>query len=152
MKNYMLPAAAIALMLPGRASADQSETEARDLFTRFVTAQNAHDVDDVRSMLWASPEALFFSRGADIRGADAVAERFKTYYQGTWRLNPDMSNFHATALSTDVVQILVPVVFTRGLPGHEPRTDTFLICQTLKKTQDGWRVASILPIANNTLR
>lgn len=152
MKKSRILATAIALMVSGRVSADQSITDARDLFGKFVTAQNAHALGDVKSMLWASPETLFFSRGVDIRGADAVAERFKTYYQGTWRLNPDMSKFHATVLSTDVVQILVPVVFTRGLPGHEPRSDTFLICQTLKKTQDGWRVASILPIANNTLK
>lgn len=152
MKRSLLLAAAIALTVSGRASADQSVTDARDLFARFVAAQNAHAVDEVKSMLWASPETLFFSRGADIRGADAVAERFKSYYQGTWRLNPDMSKFHATMLSTDVVQILVPIVFTRGLPGHEPQSDIFLICQTLKKTQDGWRIASILPIANNTLK
>ena len=152
MKKFAFLVFAIAAIAASRASADQSDSDARGLFAKFVAAQNAHNVDEVKAMLWASPETLFFSRGIDIRGADAVAERFKEYYRGTWSLEPDMGRFHATALSTDVIQILVPIVFTRGLSGAKPQSDTFLICQTFKKTEDGWRVASILPIANNTLK
>lgn len=152
MKKFVLFTFAVVAIAAGRAAADQTGSDARDLFAKFVAAQNSHNVDEVRSMLWASPETLFFSRGIAIRGADSVAERFKEYYQGTWSLEPDMTKFHATALSTDVIQILVPIVFTRGLPGTKPQSDTFLICQTFKKTADGWRVASILPIANNTLK
>jgi hypothetical protein len=99
------------------ASAATSEDEARALFTKFVAAQNAHSVSDVKAMLWNSPDPLLLARGAEIRGPEAIADRFKQYYEGTWHVEPDMSLFHVTLISKDVMQFLVPVVFTRGLPG-----------------------------------
>jgi hypothetical protein len=49
--------------------------------------------------------------------------------EGTWHLEPDMSQFHATTISNDVVQILVPIVFTQGLPGQPSQNNKFLISQ-----------------------
>jgi len=117
-----------------------------------VAAQNSHNADDVRSMLWNSPSMLWFSRGVETRGRDAVVARFKEYYEGTWHLEPDMSQFHAATISDDVMQILVPIVFTRGLPDKPPQDNTFLISQTFVRDADGWHIASILPIANTQLK
>ena len=136
----------------GPASAAADETEARTFFTKFVAAQNAHNADEVKSMLWDSPSMLWFSRGVETRGRDAVAARFKEYYEGTWHLEPDMSQFHVSAISDDVMQILVPIVFTRGLPGKPPQDNTFLISQTLVRGANGWFIASILPVANTQLK
>jgi hypothetical protein len=134
------------------ASAAADETEARTFFTKFVAAQNAHNADDVKAMLWNSPSMLWFSRGVETRGRDAVADRFREYYEGTWHLEPDMSQFRASVITDDVMQILVPVVFTRGLPGKPPQDNTFLISQTFVRDANGWHVASILPIANTQLK
>jgi Protein of unknown function (DUF3225) len=136
----------------GHVSAAANEAEARAFFTRFVAAQNAHNAGDVKSMLWNSPSMLWFSRGVETRGRDAVAERFREYYEGTWHLEPDMSQFHVATISDDVMQILVPIVFTRGLPGKPPQDNTFLISQTFVRDADGWHIASILPIANTQLK
>jgi len=95
---------------------------------------------------------LFFSRGTEARGVDAAADRFKEYYQGTWHLEPDMGKFHAAAISGDVVQILVPIAFTRALPGAQPQVNTFLYSQTFVRDTTGWHIASILPVANTQLR
>ncbi|MBO4225755.1 DUF3225 domain-containing protein [Bradyrhizobium neotropicale] len=133
------------------AFAQQNDADARALFTRFVAAQNAHNISEVKSMLWKSPQMLFFSRGVETRGADAVAERFTEYYKGTWHLEPDMSKFRIATISNDVAQILVPIVFTRGVPGAQPQSDTFLISQTFIRDSQAWYVASILPIANTQL-
>ena len=135
-----------------RVWAESNEAEARALFSRFVAAQNAHDLSEVKSMLWDSSAMLFFSRGVEVRGKDAVADRFKEYYEGTWHLEPEMSKLGVTVISEDVVQILVPIVFTRGLPGAEPQSNTFLISQILVRGPLGWRIASILPIANTRLK
>ncbi len=142
----------LTVMLGGHASAAADETEARAFFTKFVAAQNAHDVNDVKSMLWDSPGMLWFGRNVETRGRDAVADRFREYYEGTWHLEPDMSQIHAAAISNDVMQILVPIVFTRGLPGKPPQNNTFLISQTFVRDATGWYVASILPIANTQLK
>lgn len=136
----------------GPALAADSEIEARAFFTKFVAAQNSHNADDVKAMLWNSPGMLWFSRGVETRGRDAVAARFREYYEGIWHLEPDMSQFHVAAISDDVVQILVPIVFTRGLPGKPPQDNTFLISQTLVRDANGWHIASILPIANTQLK
>jgi hypothetical protein len=63
-----------------------------------------------------------------------------------------MSQFHVATISDDVMQILVPIVFTRGLPGKPPQDNTFLISQTFVRDANGWYIASILPIANTQLK
>ena len=143
---------AVTVASGGYASAADDETEARALFTKFVAAQNAHNAGDVRAMLWNSPNMLLFSRGVETRGPEAVTACFKQYYAGTWHLKPDMSHFRVATISNDVMQILVPIVFTRGLPGAPPQDNTFLISQTFVRDATGWHVASILPIANTQLK
>jgi hypothetical protein len=145
-------AALMMAALNGQASAAADEAEARAFFSKFVAAQNAHDVDAVKSMLWDSPGMLWFGRNVETRGRDAVADRFREYYQGTWHLEPDMSQFHVAVISNDVMQILVPIVFTRGLPGQPSQDNKFLISQTFVHDANGWHVASILPIANTQLK
>ena len=154
--RYLSVAAALLFLVVtvasgGHASAAANETEARALFTKFVAAQNAHNAGDVKAMLWNSPSMLLFARGVETR-AEAVAARFKEYYEGTWHLEPDMSQFRVAVISSDVMQILVPIVFTRGLPGNPPQDNTFLISQTFVRDATGWYVASILPIANTQLK
>jgi hypothetical protein len=63
-----------------------------------------------------------------------------------------MSKFRVVAISNDVMQILVPIVFTRGLPGKPPQDNTFLISQTFVRDAGDWHIASILPIANTQLK
>ena len=134
------------------ASAATNEAEARALFTQFVAAQNAHSVGGVKSMLWNSPGTLLLARGAEIRGPAAVADRFKEYYEGTWHVEPDMSQFHVASISRDVMQFVVPVVFTRGLPGQPSRDSSFLITQTLVHDANGWHIASIISIPNSQIK
>ncbi|MDH2345839.1 DUF4440 domain-containing protein [Bradyrhizobium sp. SSUT77] len=136
----------------GPALATANDAEARTIFEKFIAAQNAHNADDVKAMLWNSPSTLLFARGIETRGRDAVADRFKAYYEGTWQLEPDMSKFHVAVISNEVMQILVPIVFTRGLPGKPPQQNTFLISQTYVQDADGWHVAAILPVANTELK
>jgi len=47
------------------------EDEIRSTFERFVTAQNAHDIKAVESLLLASPDFLWITRGAPVWGQDA---------------------------------------------------------------------------------
>jgi hypothetical protein len=152
-------AATIAALLLGAtvwsdrpALAAANDAEARTIFEKFIAAQNAHNGDDVKALLWNSPATLLFARGIETRGRDAVAARFKDYYEGTWHLEPDMSKFRVAVISNEVMQVLVPIVFTRGLPGKPPQQNTFLISQTYVQDANGWSVASILPVANTELK
>jgi hypothetical protein len=136
----------------GPALAAANDAEARTIFEKFIASQNAHDADGVKAMLLNSPGTLLFARGTETRGRDEVAARFKAYYEGTWHLEPDMSKFHVAVISNEVMQILVPIVFTRALPGKPAQQNTFLISQTYVQDATGWHVASIMPIANTELK
>ena len=138
----------VIMTVPLGAHASAATNEARALFTKFVAAQNAHSVSDVKAMLWNSPGTLLLARGAEIRGPGAIADRFKEYYEGTWHVEPDMSLFHVTLISKDVMQFMVPVVFTRGLPGQPSQDNKFLVTQTLVHDANGWHIASIISIPN----
>jgi hypothetical protein len=138
----------VIMTVPLGAHASAATNEARALFTKFVAAQNAHSVSDVKAMLWNSPGTLLLARGAEIRGPGAIADRFKEYYEGTWHVEPDMSLFHVTLISKDVMQFLVPVVFTRELPGQPSQDNKFLVTQTLVHDANGWHIASIISIPN----
>ena len=70
--RYLSVAAALLFLVMavasgGYASGAANETEARTLFTKFVAAQNAHNADDVKAMLWNSPSMLLFARGVETR-------------------------------------------------------------------------------------
>jgi alkanesulfonate monooxygenase SsuD/methylene tetrahydromethanopterin reductase-like flavin-dependent oxidoreductase (luciferase family) len=140
--------AIMTIALGAHGSAATNEAEARALFTKFVAAQNAHSVSGVKSMLWNSPGTLLLARGVEIRGPAAVADRFQEYYEGTWHVEPDMSQFHVTSISKDVMQFVVPVVFTRGLPGQPSQDTNSLITQTLVHDANGWHIVSIISVAN----
>jgi len=69
----------VTVPLGAHASTAANEAQARALFTKFVAAQNAHSVSGVKAMLWNSPGTLLLARGAEIRGPEAIADRFKEY-------------------------------------------------------------------------
>jgi hypothetical protein len=148
----MLLVLAVTIGSAGHALAAANDAEARSIFEKFIAAQNAHDADAVKAMLLDSPSTLLFARNVDTRGRDAVAARFKEYYEGTWHLEPDMSKFRVAVISNDVMQVLVPIVFTRGLPGKPAQQNIFLISQTYVQDASGWHVASIMPVANTELK
>jgi len=107
-------AAAIAAAAPAVA-ADAPTDELRALLERFFAAQNAHDAEAVRGMLLDSPAFLWITpRGDVIWGRDAAIEQFRTFYKGTWKIEPDLTQFRAMSLGSDAAQIFVPVVLTAG--------------------------------------
>jgi len=122
------------------------EDEVRATFDRFVAAQNAHDIKAVESLLLASPNFLWVTRGAPVWGVDAALKRFAVLYDGMWRLDPEPLGLKITMIGDGVAQIYVPIIFTIGAVGQPPQQTRFLMNQVLVKTPDGWKVSSILPI------
>lgn len=122
------------------------EDEVRSTFDRFVAAQNAHDIKAVESLLLASADFLWITRGAPVWGLDAALKRFAALYEGTWRLDPELSSLKVIMIGEGVAQVYVPIVFTIGAATEPPQQAKFLMNQVLVKTHTGWRVSSILPI------
>ena len=122
------------------------EDEVRSAFDRFIIAQNAHDIKALESLLLSSPDFLWITRGAPVWGQDVALKRFAALYEGTWRLDPDLTNLKVIMIGDGVAQVYVPIMFTIGAPGQPPQETKFLMNQVLVKTQADWRVSSILPI------
>ena len=123
------------------------EDDVRAVFERFVAAQNAHDIKAVETLLLASPDFLWITRGTPVWGHDAALKRFAALYEGTWRLEPDSSGLKVTMIGEGIAQIYVPIVFTIGTPGQPAQPTRFLMNLVLVKTPSGgWKVSSILPI------
>ena len=123
-----------------------SEDEVRATFERFVAAQNGHDEKVLAGLLLDSPDFLWITRGTAVWGHDPAMKRFVGLFQGTWQLSPDPSALKVTMIGENSAQLFVPIVFTIGAAGQPPQTTTFLMNQVLRKTADGWKVSSILPI------
>ncbi|HET8725493.1 MAG TPA: nuclear transport factor 2 family protein [Anaeromyxobacteraceae bacterium] len=140
-------AVAVAALLPlATPAADDAELEVRQVFERFVAAQNAHDSRTVKEMLWDGPGFLWITRGTPIWGRDAAIQRFEANYAGTWKLEPDLAQLHVTRLDGSVAEIFVPLVVTAGPAGQAPQAIAVHMNQVLIRTPGGWRIASILPI------
>ena len=123
-----------------------SEDEVRATFERFVAAQNAHDEKALAGLLLDSPDFLWITRGTAVWGHDPAMKRFAGLFQATWQLAPDPSGLKVTMIGEGVAQLFVPIVFTIGNAGQPAQTTTFLMNQVLRKTADGWKVSSVLPI------
>ncbi len=139
---------AISLMLlsVGGVARAGSEDEVKALFTKFVAAQNAHDIKAVGELLHDTPQFLWITRGAPIWGREAALKRFEALYQGTWSLDPKMDELKVTELQPGVVQLYVPITFMISPAGQTAQPARFLMNQLVVKTADGWKVSNILPI------
>jgi len=122
------------------------EDEVQAVVERFVAAQNAHDLHAVGELLLDAPHFLWITRGTPVWGHEAALKRFEALYQGTWRLEPDMSVLRVMMLGDTSAQVYVPMVFTIGAADQAAQTTRFLMNQVLVKTNGGWRISSILPI------
>jgi uncharacterized protein (TIGR02246 family) len=123
-----------------------AEDEVKAQFSKFVAAQNAHDLKAVGDMLLDSPHFLWITRGAPIRGREAALKRFEALYQGTWTLDPKTDEIEVFEVQSGVAQLYVPITFMIAPAGQTAQPMRFLMNQILVKTSDGWKVSSVLPI------
>ena len=123
-----------------------TEDEVKAQFSKFVAAQNAHDLKAVGDMLLDSPHFLWITRGAPIWGREAALKRFEALYQGTWTLDPKTDEIKVFEVQSGVAQLYVPITFMIAPAGQTAQPMRFLMNQILVKTPEGWKVSSILPI------
>jgi ketosteroid isomerase-like protein len=115
-------------------------------FSKFVAAQNAHDLKAVGDMLLDSPQFLWITRGSPIWGREAALKRFEALYQGTWSLDPKTDELKVFEVQPGVAQLYVPITFMIAPAGQTAQPTRFLMNQILVKTPNGWKVSSVLPI------
>ncbi len=137
--------AALLMICAGSVQAG-TEDEVKAQFSKFVAAQNAHDLKAVGDMLLDSPQFLWITRGVPIWGREAALKRFEALYQGTWSLDPKADELKVFEVQPGVAQLYVPITFMVAPAGQTAQPTRFLMNQILVKTPEGWKVSSILPI------
>jgi len=139
-----------ALLVAGALSATgataSQEDEVRAAFDQFVSAQNAHDVQALNTVLVDSPQFIWITRGTVVWGREAALQRFAKLYEGSWRLDPELADLRVVRMADDVAELHVPVQFTTGAAGQPPERPRFFINLILVKQSGAWRVKSIFPI------
>jgi ketosteroid isomerase-like protein len=128
------------------AAAAPVDQELRATVERFVTAQNAHDLNAVGAILFDSPNFLWITRGTPVWGRSDALGRFQTLYAGTWHLEPDWAALRIVVAEPHVAEIFVPIAYTIGAPEQPAQETQFLMNMVLTKQSTGWKVAAILPI------
>ncbi|MBV8512856.1 MAG: nuclear transport factor 2 family protein [Xanthobacteraceae bacterium] len=138
---------AAVLLLVAALSAARAGTEddVRALFAKFIAAQNSHDLKTVGEVLLDSPQFLWVTRNTPVWGRDAALKRFEENYKGTWLLEPKFDEVKITELSPGAVQLFVPAVFTIAPAGQTAQPRNFLLTQIYVRTNDSWKLATILP-------
>jgi hypothetical protein len=108
-------------------------------FSRFVTAQNSHDLKAVDKSLLVSPDFLWIAPGQTVRGRDAALERFGELFQRTWRVDPDWSTLQVMMLDVSTAEVFVRAKVTDGASTRNMRINHLLV-----QTPRAWRVMSIV--------
>ena len=125
--------------------------EVRALFGRQVEAENAHDIAGIDAVIapdtqgWADTP-MFVARAGQFFGREAVLQRFRDNFAGTWKFEPEVAEIRVTPIGADTIHIFAPTRITVGAAGAAPRELLFLVNQIAVRTAQGWRFAVIVPV------
>jgi hypothetical protein len=135
---------------------DQTRQGLRVLYKQLIDAENRHDLDAVKPLLWKSPSMLFVAKTATpaegnwagFWGTDVVLQHFHDLYQGTFVMSPDYSKEKVVGLSADVAETYVPLQISVAYAGQTPIPKPFLMIVEWVRTPVGWKMATdiALPI------
>jgi hypothetical protein len=129
----------------------------RALFKQLIDAENRHDLNAVRPLVWVSPNALFVAKTATpaegnwagFWGTDVVLSHLgELYNAGSFHIEPDYERVKVVGVAPDVAETYSPVKITVAYAGQTPIPKPFLMILNWVRTPEGWRMATdiALPI------
>jgi hypothetical protein len=133
------------------------QSQIRKLYRTLIEAENSHDIEKVRTMVWDSPEALFVAKTktaaegnwAGFWGKDVVVEHLQELFAGTFRIDPDYSKEKIALLTPTVAETYVPVDISVAYAGQSGTPKPFLmIIEWVRLPSGDWKMATdiALPI------
>jgi hypothetical protein len=122
----------------GPASAAPKD-EIRTTFSKFVDAQNAHDLMAVGILLDDGADFLWTTPGHVVRSREAALARFRDAFQGIWRIQPDWSTYQTLRLDISTIEVFVRAAVSSGAPARAARLNVVLV-----NTAHGWRVLTFV--------
>jgi len=127
------------------------------LYKQLIDAENRHDLQAVRPLVWTSASTLFVAKTktaeqgnwAGFWGTDVVMQHLSELYQaGPFRIDPEYSKVKVVGLTRDVAELYAPVKITVAYGGQTAVPKPFLMILVWIRTPDGWKMATdvALPI------
>lgn len=158
--SFLLTAFAFVPAVAGAGSSSPnavSESAIRELYQHLIEAENAHDIDKVRALVWDSSSALFVAKTktaaegnwAGFWGKEVVVEHIQDLFAGTFRIDPDYSRERIAFLTSSVAETYVPVSISVAYAGQSGTPKPFLmIIEWVRLKSGAWRMATdiALPI------
>ena len=129
----------------------------REPYANLIEAENLHDIERVRGMVWESPEALFVAKTntaaegnwAGFWGTDTVVDHINELFQsGTFVMTPDYAREKIVQLSRDVMETYVPITISVAYAGQSGTPKPFLMIVEWVRDHGEWKMATdiALPI------
>jgi SnoaL-like domain len=129
----------------------------RALFEQLIDAENRHDLNAVRPLVWESPNALFVAKTetpaegnwAGFWGTEVVLSQLgELYNAGSFHIELDYERVKVVGIAPDVAETYAPVKITVAYAGQTPVPKPFLMILNWVRTPEGWRMATdiALPI------
>jgi len=117
--------------------------EVRALYSRFYTAQNARNLDEVKAQFLDSPDFLWVSDGKSFWSREATLERMKMFQVNeVWRVEPDLKNAKVIEVSDTVAYLHLTLDLFIGSTAKPDRIG-FLVSALCVKTAQGWKIAAL---------
>jgi uncharacterized protein (TIGR02246 family) len=143
-RTLLAAIAAFWIMLGQSAKADIS-SDVRALYQQFITAQNAGDMEEVRSLLIDRPDFLWVTDGMAVWGRDPTIARMSFFQKSEiWRVEPSLDKSRIVELGPDAAIFHLPLVLVIGSSSPGPDRLKFLVEVVCHKTTAGWRIAALL--------
>jgi hypothetical protein len=128
--------------------------EINSLYRALIDAENRHDLQAVRTMVWQSPNMLFVAKTATpaegnwagFWGTEVVLQHFHDLYQGVFLMDPDYSRVKTVTLTKDVAETYAPLSISVGYAGQTPVPKPFLMIVTWIRTTAGWKMATDIAV------
>ena len=125
-------------------------------YRRLIDIENKGDLTSIRQVFWKSPAAVFIGKTpsaevaklgnwAGFWGDDATTE-LEGIVQSNLHITPDYSRVKTVFLSKDVAETYAPIQLTVSFAGLDPAPRSLLQIIDWVKTDDGWKVATIIAL------
>lgn len=131
---------------------DEDRQGVRDIFLQQAAAATGHDIVAFDHVLASAPAGqadpiMLVAAAHQFWGKPALIAQFKETFKGVWKFVPDTETIKIVPLSADVAELFSKVQITRGTSEASAKTAPFLVYEVAIRTPDGWRIASIVPVA-----
>jgi hypothetical protein len=127
------------------------QSQIRQLYRTLIEAENSHDIEKVRAIVWDSPEALFVAKTktaaegnwAGFWGKEVVVAHLQDLFAGTFRIDPDYSKEKIALLAPTVAETYVPVDISVAYAGQSGTPKPFLmIIEWVRLPSGDWKMAT----------